>query len=125
MLNSIAGRQFPYDRALELIQNEEYLQDSDIDELRRYDVNHFYKRSAEFNEEFNIPKSRQYSNWAPAVDNQNIDSDEKYSQYKQNKEYNGKFSLYHGKSRMKRSRNYNEDTSFEINSVSLLICLTR
>ena len=30
----ISGRQFGYDRALEIIQDEEYLEDADFDEIR-------------------------------------------------------------------------------------------
>ena len=32
------GRQFNYDTALEIIQEEDYLEDSDFDEIKRYDT---------------------------------------------------------------------------------------
>ena len=34
ILFKISGRQFGYDRALEIIQDEEYLEDADFDEIR-------------------------------------------------------------------------------------------
>ena len=35
ILFQISGRQFGYDRALEIIQDEEYLDDADFDEIRQ------------------------------------------------------------------------------------------
>ena len=36
--NSIIGRNEVYDRALEIVENEEYLQDLNFDEIKRYDI---------------------------------------------------------------------------------------
>ena len=54
------GRQFGYDRALEIVQDEQYLEDVDFDEIRRYDI---LKKIGEFNPNFNIPESRQKIQW--------------------------------------------------------------
>ena len=54
------GRQFGYDRALEIVQDEQYLEDVDFDEIRRYDI---LKKIGEFNLNFNIPESRQKIQW--------------------------------------------------------------
>jgi len=56
----ITGRQFGYDRALEIVQDEQYLEDVDFDEIRRYDI---LKKIGEFNPNFNIPESRQKIQW--------------------------------------------------------------
>ena len=54
------GRQFGYDRALEIVQDEQYLEDVDFDIIRRYDI---LKKIGEFNPNFNIPESRQKIQW--------------------------------------------------------------
>ena len=63
------GRNFEYDRALEIIEEEEYLEDVDFDDirrLRRADVNYFeiYKKIGSFDKSVNVPKSEQkIDNW--------------------------------------------------------------
>ena len=42
----IIGRQFPYERALEIVQDEQYLDDVDFDEIRRSDI---LKKTGELN----------------------------------------------------------------------------
>merc|ERR1712066_1142741 len=78
----ITGRQFPYERSLEIIQNEEYLEDSDIDEIRRrrYDI---LKKIGQFNPDYNIPKTQQYNNW--------MQDQQAQQRGHQNYNYNGKF----------------------------------
>jgi len=56
----ITGRQFGYDRSLEIVQEEQYLEDVDFDQIRRYDI---LKKIGEFNPNFNIPESRQKIQW--------------------------------------------------------------
>jgi len=75
----ITGRQFQYDRALQIIQEEEYLEDTDIDDIKRYD---FLEKINNVNLDFNIPEKHQYNNWIP-------------NQSQENYNYNGKYSKYH------------------------------
>ena len=58
--NFFIGRQFGFDRALEVVQDEQYLDDVDFDEIRRYDI---LKKIGEFNPNFNIPESHQKIQW--------------------------------------------------------------
>lgn len=37
-IKSILGRNLEYDQALEIVENEEYLQDLNFDEIKRYDI---------------------------------------------------------------------------------------
>ena len=46
----ITGRQFSYDRALQIVQDETYLEDSDFDEI---------KKIGQFDPNMNIPEIRQ------------------------------------------------------------------
>ena len=46
----ITGRQFSYDRALQIMQDETYLEDSDFDEIRKI---------GRFDPNMNIPRIRQ------------------------------------------------------------------
>ena len=46
ILHLIIGRQFDYERALEIVQDEQYLDDVDFDEIRRYDI---LKKTGELN----------------------------------------------------------------------------
>ena len=55
-LKIVIGRQFGYNRALEIVQDEQYLEDSDFDEIRRLDV---IKKIGEFNPDLNLPKQHQ------------------------------------------------------------------
>ena len=64
-----SGRQFEYDTVLQLIQNEDYLEDSDIDELRRYDS---VKKTGDFNADYDIPKPLDDNNWMPLQNQQNL-----------------------------------------------------
>ena len=50
------GRQFAYDRALSIIQDEEYLEDVDFNEIRRYDI---LKKIGEFDPNVNVPRNHQ------------------------------------------------------------------
>ena len=52
------GRQFQYDKALEIIQDEVYLEDVDFDEIRRNDI---LKSIEEFDPNVNIPTHHQYA----------------------------------------------------------------
>ena len=79
LIKFIPGRQFQYDRALQIIQEEEYLKDSDLNNIERHDVSQLYKRISKFNPDVNIPKNQQYSNWAA----------------REGKVYKGKFSSAH------------------------------
>ena len=45
----ISGQQFAYDRALEIIQDEQYLEDLDFDKIRGYDS---LKKIGKFNPNF-------------------------------------------------------------------------
>ena len=61
------GRNFDYDSALTIIQEEEYLEDLDVDDirrLRRRDINYFeiYKKIGSFDHDVNVPKSKQRIN---------------------------------------------------------------
>ena len=58
------GRNFNYDNALTIIQDEQYLEDVDFDDirrLRRSDVDYYeiYKKMGSFDQNFNVPKSEQ------------------------------------------------------------------
>ena len=58
------GRNFDYDSALTIVQDEEYLEDVDFDDirrLRRSDVDYYeiYKKIGSFDQNFNVPKSEQ------------------------------------------------------------------
>jgi len=101
----ISGRQFNYDRALEIVQEEEYLEDSDFDDIKRYDI---LKKIGDFNPDFNIPKSRQHNNWLPVQDQQSGH---------QNYTYNGKFSIDHYDHTQRNGSqthpNYKYETEFE------------
>ena len=65
MSKLLPGRQFQYDRALEIIQDEEYLEEADFNDIKRYDI---LKKIGKFNPDSNIPKNNQYSNWMPVED---------------------------------------------------------
>ena len=91
----ILGRQFQYDRALQIIQDEEYLEDVDFNDIKRYDI---MKKIGKFNPDSNIPNSSQYSNWIP-------------KQTHRNYKYNGKYSLNHYKN-MKQQQNENESQAY-------------
>ena len=56
MFKSITGRNFEYDEALEIIQFEEYSEDIDFDEIRRYDIQ---KKIGELHRKVNLRKGRQ------------------------------------------------------------------
>ena len=49
----IPGRQFQYDRCLEIVQDEEYLADFDVDDIKR---NYIAKKSGTIDQEFDLPK---------------------------------------------------------------------
>ena len=46
---NISGRQFAYDRALEIIQDEQYLEDLDFDKIRGYANVDILKKIGKFN----------------------------------------------------------------------------
>ena len=50
------GRNFEYDEALEIIQFEEYSEDIDFDEIRRYDIQ---KKIGELHRKLNLRKGRE------------------------------------------------------------------
>ena len=50
------GRNFEYDEALEIIQFEEYSEDIDFDEIRRYDIQ---KKIGELHRKVNFRKGRE------------------------------------------------------------------
>ena len=52
----VIGRQFGYDRALEIVQDEQYLEDSDFDEIKRFDI---VRKIGEFNPDLRLPKQHQ------------------------------------------------------------------
>ena len=54
-LKIVIGRQFGYDRALEIVQDEQYLEDSDFDEIKRLDI---IKKTGEFNPDLNLPEEQ-------------------------------------------------------------------
>ena len=56
----ILGRQFQYDQALQIIQEEEYLEDSDFDDIKRYDI---LKKIGKTDVDFDIPENQQDSKW--------------------------------------------------------------
>jgi len=103
-LNFIAGRQFQYDRALEIIQEEEYLEDVDFNDIKRYDVSSFYKRIGQINTDFNVFKGSQDSIWATSPDQnrkkgkkENSEQFQKQKRSLDNQYYTGKYSLHHYK----------------------------
>ena len=53
--NSITGRNFEYDEALEIIQFEEYSEDIDFDEIKRYDI---HKKIGKLHRKVNLRKGR-------------------------------------------------------------------
>ena len=77
----ILGRQFQYDRALEIIQEEEYLEDADFDDIKRY---YILKKIGNINPNFNVPKSQQNSNWMSS-----------HRDAHRNIKYSGKYSKDH------------------------------
>ena len=79
----ILGRQFQYDRALEIIQEEEYLEDVDFNDIKRY---YILKKIGEFKSDFNILKINQHRKWMPSHVQQTEHEDYKY---------NGKYSRNH------------------------------
>ena len=88
----ILGRQFQYDRALEIIQDEEYLEDADFDDVRRNDI---LKKMGKVDPNFNIPKKHQQKILAPSHGDQNQKYLGKYAQGNLNEFYSGKYSKYH------------------------------
>ena len=62
----IIGRNFEYDEALKIVQFEEYTEDINFDEIKRYDI---HKRIGNFDQESNTRKGRKhggkYSNKHP------------------------------------------------------------
>ena len=58
----ISGRQFEYGRALDIMQNEEYLDDSDFNDIKR---NYIEKKISHVNPYFDPPNDMQYSGWKP------------------------------------------------------------
>merc|ERR1712223_1351233 len=61
---TVTGRNFNYDNALTIIQDEQYLEDVDFDDirrLRRSDVDYYeiYKKIGSFDQNVNVPKSEQ------------------------------------------------------------------
>ena len=66
---NFSGRQFEYDTVLQLIQNEDYLEDADIDELRRRDS---VEKTGDFNADYDIPKHLDQNNWTPLQNQQNL-----------------------------------------------------
>merc|ERR1712008_266267 len=60
---TITGRNFEYDEALKIVQFEEYTEDVDFDEIKRYDVQ---KRSGYFkNKKLNPRKGRKHKGKNP------------------------------------------------------------
>ena len=53
----IIGRNFEYDEALKIVQFEEYTEDIDFDEIKRYDVQ---KRIGNFDQKLNARKGRKH-----------------------------------------------------------------
>ena len=74
----ILGRQFQYDRALQIIQEEEYLEDSDFDDIKRYDI---LKKIGKSDVDFNIPEKQQHSKWTQQNERQNYSYSGKYSKH--------------------------------------------
>ena len=66
------GRQFGYDRALEIVQDEQYLEDSDFDEIKRFDI---VRKIGEFNPDLRLPKQHQ-KGWLANL--ANVTSNHKY-----------------------------------------------
>ena len=58
LICKILGRNFEYDEALKIIQFEEYTEDIDFDEIKRYDVQ---KRAVNFeNQKLNLRSGRKH-----------------------------------------------------------------
>ena len=53
----IIGRNFEYDEALKIVQFEEYTEDINFDEIKRYDIQ---KRIGNFDQESNTRKERNH-----------------------------------------------------------------
>ena len=53
----IIGRNFEYDEALKIVQFEEYTEDIDFDEIKRYDIQ---KRIGNFDQKLNARKGRKH-----------------------------------------------------------------
>ena len=62
----VTGRQFDYDRALDIIQNEEYLDDVDLDDIRRqFDI---VRKIGEFDENVGVFNEKpQRNSWIPML----------------------------------------------------------
>ena len=54
---NIIGRNFEYDEALKIVQFEEYTEDINFDEIKRYDI---HKRIGNFDQELNTRKGRKH-----------------------------------------------------------------
>ena len=91
----ILGRQFQYDRALEIIQEEEYLEDADADEIKRhYHVN----KVGSFNSDFIKPKNVYYGEWKALQNKQILFKRDDYIKKKQNFEIKAeKYTSYSNK----------------------------
>ena len=55
LMYKIIGRNFEYDEALKIVQFEEYTEDIDFDEIKRYDIQ---KRIGNFNQKLDTRKGR-------------------------------------------------------------------
>ena len=63
LIYKIIGRNFEYDEALKIIQFEEYTEDIDFDEIKRYDV---HKRVGNLgNPKSNLRRGRKHSGRSP------------------------------------------------------------
>ena len=79
-----AGRNFEYPEALSLIQNEDYLDDADIDELRRNDI---VKKSNKSNRKVKKRQKRYYYPCGKYYDDYAHPTALPVAQMKQNDEY--------------------------------------
>ena len=63
----IIGRNFEYDEALKIIQFEEYTEDIDFNEIKRYDIQ---KRTVNFkNQKLNLRRGRKHDSKNPGNGN--------------------------------------------------------
>ena len=79
------------------MQDEEYLQDADFDDIKRHDI---VKKIGNFNPDFNHPKIVQYGEWKPK-ENQQITS----NKYNHNGKMSNDYSFYN-KNRAHNYQNY-------------------
>ena len=74
--NFLLGRQFNYEDALTIMQDEEYLEDADFDDIKRYDI---FQKIDNFDTNFKIHKKIQQINRTPKENHHNLEKNYHYN----------------------------------------------